>query len=122
MKDFISKTLGGLDRAYFFRHLFFGLCITALMSWGVYSSSNPHNVMNIFCFILMGLLYPYSRFVYESIMNFILGENSFFVNAILLLLTKAITMFICWMFSIFIAPIGMICLYIYHTKNNKLES
>jgi hypothetical protein len=41
------------------------------------------------------LLYPYSRFVYESVMGFIMGQNVFFVNAVLMLAVKVVTMVIC---------------------------
>lgn len=122
MRDFLSKTLGGLERPYFLRHLFFGLCITVLLSWAMYASANPAKWGNIFGFVICGLLYPYSRFVYESIITFILGDNVFFVNSLLMLTIKMITIIICWIFSVFIAPIGLIWLYFYHNKNNRIES
>ncbi len=62
------------------------------------------------------LLYPYSRFVYDSIIGFIMGENVFFVNAIKLLIIKFTTMTLCWVFSIFVAPIGLAYLYFHHSK------
>lgn len=62
------------------------------------------------------LLYPYSRFVYESIVRFIMGENVFFVNAIFMLITKFITMLMCWGVAIFVAPIGLAYLYYHHSK------
>ncbi len=67
--------------------------------------------------VVSTLLYPYSRFVYEEIMNFIFGGNIFFVNAIFSLTVKFITMYLCWGFAVFIAPIGLCYLYFYHTKN-----
>lgn len=57
------------------------------------------------------LLYPYSRFVYESIVDFILGRNVFFVNATMMLIVKWMTMTFCWGFAIFVAPIGLAYLY-----------
>ena len=39
-------------------------------------------------FVANALIYPYSRFVYESIVDFIFGNNVFFVNALFLLATK----------------------------------
>jgi hypothetical protein len=62
------------------------------------------------------LLYPYSRFVYESIMNFIMGQNVFFVNALLMLGVKLMTMLLCWAFAIFVAPIGLAYLYYHHSR------
>lgn len=71
--------------------------------------------------IVCALLYPYSRFVYESIVGFVMGENVFFINAIFMLIVKYFTMALCWAFSIFIAPIGLAYLYFYHTKNEKIQ-
>jgi hypothetical protein len=66
--------------------------------------------------VVSAFLYPYSRFIYESIVDFILGSNTFFVNAILVLFFKFLTMALCFSFAIFIAPIGLAYLYFYHSK------
>lgn len=68
--------------------------------------------------IFSTLLYPYSRFVYESIIGFIMGENVFIVNAILMLFAKFFTMAMCWVFAIFVAPVGLAYLYYHHSKEN----
>lgn len=70
--------------------------------------------------ILSQILYPYSRFVYHSITDFIFGNNMFIVNAFLMLILKFLMMMmICWFFAIFIAPIGLLYLYYHHTKEEK---
>jgi hypothetical protein len=43
--------------------------------------------------------------------DFILGRNVFFVNAIMMLIVKWMTMTFCWGFAIFVAPIGLAYLY-----------
>lgn len=45
----------------------------------------------------------------------------FFVNALFLLAIKIITMLICFGFAMFIAPIGLIYLYYYHSKNKTFD-
>lgn len=62
------------------------------------------------------LLYPYSRFVYEGIIGFIMGNNRFFGNALIVLITKFITMALCYSFAIIIAPFGLGYLYYHHGK------
>lgn len=69
--------------------------------------------------ILSQILYPYSRFVYHSITDFIFGNNMFIVNAFLMLILKFLMMMICWFFAIFVAPIGLLYLYYHHTKEEK---
>ena len=97
--NFIQKTFGGLSIAYYTRHFIFGLLICGLLLLPTVSAGQGIPKNTIFLIILCQPLYPYSRFVYESVINYILGENTFFVNAILLLLTKLFTMLLCWFFA-----------------------
>ena len=80
------------------------------------------DVMTAIIGVLNAFIYPYARFVYESIVGFILGDNVFFVNVILLMVVKFATMLLCYAFAIFIASIGLIYLYFYHTKNNTFDN
>ena len=125
--SFLSKTLGGLSKAYYTRQFLFGLIFFILIvaiSYNGYNYTGNTSILvtNIILGLICLLLYPYSRFVYESIIEYILGNNVFFVNAPLMLVTKLITMAICFIFSIFIAPIGLIYLYFYHSKQEKLQN
>ena len=125
--SFLSKTLGGLSKAYYIRQFLFGLIFFAFMVVMGYNSYSRTGNPSIFLTnIILGLvclfLYPYSRFVYESIIEYILGNNAFFVNAVLMLIIKFITMMLCFMFAIFIAPIGLTYLYFYHSKQEKLQN
>ncbi len=122
----ISKTLGGLSKQYYIRQFLFGCIFAAILIFPAissYSSSPDASTLQMLTTILMAvfltLLYPYSRFVYESIVNYIVGENAFFVNAIMMILVKIITMAVCWSLSIFIAPVGMLYLYFYHSKKER---
>jgi hypothetical protein len=40
----------------------------------------------------------------------------FFLNGIIMLFLKLMTMVLCFSFAIFIAPIGLIYLYFYHSR------
>lgn len=116
MHPFIRKTLGGLTPQYYFRQLFFGLAVAAFVLFMLKQGGRPLPLSVIFFNIISTLLYPYSRFVYESIISFIMGNNIFFVNSLLMLISKFFTMVICWAFAVFVAPIGLIYLYFYHSK------
>ncbi|WP_434321569.1 hypothetical protein [Haemophilus influenzae] len=124
--SFLSKTLGGLSKAYYTRQFLFGLIFfifIVAISYNGYNHTGKISILvtNSILGLICLLLYPYSRFVYESIIEYILGDNVFFINAPLMLVTKLITMAICFIFSIFIAPIGLIYLYFYHSKQEKLQ-
>lgn len=117
--DFFRKTLGGLKASYYIRHFIFGALISAFFIYISMQSPNGVKLENIIFFVINALLYPYARFVYEQIIGFIMGENIFFINAIVMLTVKVITMCLCWIFSVFIAPVGLIYLYYYHSKAEK---
>lgn len=112
MKDKIKLAFSGLTKQYYFRQLFFGLAmglIFLLGGWGKQSLSS------IILILVSIPLYPYSRFVYESIVEFIMGQNIIFTNAILFFVLKIMSMFICFFLAVFIAPIGLLYLY-FHMK------
>jgi hypothetical protein len=119
MHPVIKKTLGGLSPQYYFRQFFFGLAITVIYFFlATQDGKSLPGGMLIFT-VINTFLYPYSRFVYESIVDFIMGENVFFVNTLFLLISKYITMAMCYTFAIFIAPIGLAYLYYHHSKAER---
>ena len=116
MQEIIKKTIGGLSAQYYIRQLFFGSLFAALIIYVVINGGKPIQFSMIALLAINTLLYPYSRFVYESVVGFIMGNNVFFVNAILMIIVKIFTMLLCWSFAIFIAPIGLAYLYYRHSK------
>ena len=119
MHPVIEKTFGGLSLPYYLRQFVFGASISALMIF--LSLRNPAGLSFgvLFISIISAGLYPYSRFVYESIVGFVVGENVFFVNVFLMLFTKIMTIILCWGFAIFIAPLGLAYLYFHHSKKSS---
>ena len=77
MSSFLRKTFGGLSLSYYLRQLFFGGLITALFFWVQMQATGHIDVMTAIIVVLNVFIYPYSRFVYESIVGFILGDNVF---------------------------------------------
>lgn len=120
MLHILKKTFGGLSGQYLFRQYFFSLLLFGLCMTCVYLSSQairqPINLNVLPLFIIDLLLYPYSRFVYERIVGFIMGNNVFYGEASRMLFYKFVTMMLCWLLSIFIAPIGLIYLYFHHSR------
>lgn len=116
MHPVIAKTFGGLSPRYYFRQFAFGLAFPMFIYVMTSKGAHPIQISMILFMVVTTLLYPYSRFVYESIMNFIMGENVFLVNAFLMFVVKLMTMLLCWGFAIFIAPIGVAYLYYHHSR------
>ena len=128
----IINLFRGFTPQYYFRQLFFGLIIGSIylyMMWntlnrdGVVSESDIHDFTQMAIFAIVStLLYPYSRFAYEEIVGFLLGKNIFFINSIIYLLAKVMTMITCWAFAIFIFPLGLLFIYYYQKQKAKESS
>jgi hypothetical protein len=117
MHPFIQKTFGGLSGAYYFRQLFFGFLFALALFFFFSRMPTSTSRAPLYLFLLVNvLLYPYSRFVYEGIVGFIMGNNVFFVGAFFMIFVKYITMAMCFVFAIFIAPVGLAYLYWYHSR------
>lgn len=116
MHPVIAKTFGGLSPQYYFRHFIFGLIFPAIFLYASIRGGGGIPIGVAIFFAVNTFLYPYSRFVYESIMGFLLGDNVFFINALVMLFVKLLTMALCWTFAIFVSPIGLLYLYYYHSK------
>lgn len=116
MHPVLAKTFGGLSKPYYFRQFFFGLLFFAVILFPAFRSPQGVPFSLVVLVTINTLLYPYARFVYESIVGFVMGDNVFFVNAFLMLLVKVMTMALCWGFAVFIAPIGLAYLYFHHSK------
>lgn len=118
MNDIFAKTFGGLTKPYLFRQLFFA-AVMAVFFIAILEKGSGGAGVSIWGFLWAAVnvaLYPYSRFVYESIVNFIMGDNIFFLNAIFMLLVKLVTMYFCFMFAPLVAPLGLAWLYFHHSK------
>ncbi|ECY7871619.1 hypothetical protein AVD26_19755 [Salmonella enterica subsp. enterica serovar Wilhelmsburg] len=119
--DFLRKTFGGLSVSYYFRQIVFGGSISALFIWLGMTNNHGVNIPMIMIIALNAFIYPYARFVYESIISFVIGNNVFYINAVLMLCVKLAMMLVCWFFAFCIAPVGLIYLYFYHSRVNPVE-
>lgn len=114
MNSIIQKTFGGVTRAFYWRQFIFGLIFFMAI---VFANKLPFWVI-LFSLVCL-FLYPYSRFVYHSITDFLLGNNTIFVPFIILFPVKLLTMTLCYVWAPFIAPIGLVYLYFHHSRQNK---
>ena len=111
MQDMFRRTFGGLDRAYYLRQLFFG-CLVSVPTFYMASMGQGQKAWAVMAYaIVCTLLYPYSRFVYEGVVHFIIGNNVFWGHAITALMLKGWAMMMCWIFAPITAPIGLFYLY-----------
>ncbi|MGY3902622.1 MULTISPECIES: hypothetical protein [Aeromonas] len=118
MKTILAKTFGGLDKAYYFRQLFFGALLPAFIIFMTIQNptAKPMPVSAMFYLGLNTLLYPYSKFVWDSVTDFLMGNTVITLALPLFLLVKLFTIVICWGLAIFISPIGLAWLWWHHSK------
>jgi len=121
MKSFLSKTFGGLSGPYYLRHFLFGLMFPVLTYFTLRDNLYPLPFRGYVLIVANGFLYPYARFVYEGIIDFVIGDNIFFIGAWPMLLVKFLTMYACWLLAPFIAPVAFIYLYVFHTRSSRLD-
>ncbi|WP_343675915.1 hypothetical protein [Paraburkholderia heleia] len=114
MHPVLAKSFGGLPPGYYVRQFLFGLCFPVILfitsTHGKALLSLPVHLQVILT--INAFLYPYSRFVYESVVGYIVGDNAFAFPVILFGAAKLFTMLLCWAFAIFTAPVGLIWLYV----------
>lgn len=127
VQNVLRKTFGGLKREYLIRQYFFAImfavAITMFLTWAEQEATkDPDAGMTwtfYFFLVVDTILYPYSRWVYETVLGFILGRNLFIAPLDTFFLVKLFTMAICFGLAIWIAPIGLMVIYIYHTVQEK---
>lgn len=121
MASIFRATFGGLAPAYYFRHLAFGLVFPGFLYLSIGEQDNlPWWQVHLFS-IISTLLYPYARFLYERVVGFILGDNVYYVNGWVMLSWKLVTMTVCWGLAVAIAPVGLVYLFLHHSRASKGE-
>ena len=111
---------GGLQPAYYLRHFVLISPLPLIMLTHIpLTDLETHTVINwnqvlvLALVAISWLIYPFSRFVYESVFNWIMGDNVLIVNALICLIMKLITMVLCFSFAIYLAPIAWIYIFWY---------
>jgi hypothetical protein len=113
----LRKTFFGLTFSYYFRNLIFAGIVAALQYNYQKTGTNVSTVLPMALLAANTILYPYSRFAYESVMEFFMGTNIFILPLIIMLPYKLFTIMLCWFLAPFIAPIGLIFIWFHHSKD-----
>jgi len=120
MRSLFAKTFGGLSGPAYLRHFLFGAVLGVLLIALALSGNHKPNYGFIVFALINTVLYPYSRFVYESVVGYIVGNNQFYWEAKAFLWAKCCTILLCFMFAIFVAPIGLIYLFFRNSKRSAM--
>lgn len=115
MNKMIAMAFGGLNKPYYMRQLVFGIILGLVYAAGKWRTDSL-DLVELLVAIISTLLYPYSRFVYESVVGFFLGRNVLVTSGLIMMLLKVWIMIACWFLAIFIAPVGLAYLYWHHSR------
>jgi len=109
MRKFITTIYGTLSLSYLIKQYVFGGIMYALMLYA--NGASPIHKTGVFIFLTLSLvLYPFAMFVYDSVVNTLLGNWIVSVPAFLPLIWLLIKIVLIFMFAILIAPIGILYL------------
>jgi hypothetical protein len=108
MKQAILNAFGGLDKPYLFKQYIIGVvvCIT----FGVIASKYGQGLglYTLLTFAVNTVLYPYSRYLFESLIEMVFGNTRFDKSSGVLIAIKLLSIVFCWSAALFIAPLGLL--------------
>jgi len=117
MLPIIRKSIAGMAPNLYLRHFLFA-CLFLFLFVMVSVSSGKTPVGIWLLMIVNTVLYPYSRFTYEGVVGYIVGDNHFLVDGVLFIAMKIASMLMCWFLAVFIAPIGLLYLYLSYSRRD----
>jgi hypothetical protein len=119
MSSIFARTFGALNRKYYLSQFMIGGTLAAIFIIKMNSGTHSLPIFAIILIAINALLYPYARYVYESTINYLMGDTLFVFNIFFLMIAKLMTIAFCFGAAILIAPIGLIYLYF---KTGKLQN
>lgn len=122
-KSFLDVIFGSVKTSYLLKHYAFAFVLVVAILYSTFSQGF-NNVINNFGLLIIVIisfvLYPFAMYVYNSLVQTILGDKTYFKEGALHFLLRILWIIVrgCIIFAltIFIAPLGMLYLWI---KNRK---
>ena len=87
----LRKTFFGLTFSYYLRNLIFAAVVAGFQYNYQNTNIKAINVLPMALLIANTVLYPYSRFAYESLIGFFMGNNVFILPLIIMLPYKLLS-------------------------------
>lgn len=113
--DKVKNIFKSMDNSWLIRHYLFSFAFLIVLTINGKDSQSFFPIGFLF-FLLSSLLYPFAMFVYESLINLIVGDNLFILPLIPMLIWKFVRFVFIFILAIPIGVIGFIYLYL---KLNK---
>ncbi|MBV6375471.1 hypothetical protein HIU97_12130 [Enterococcus casseliflavus] len=118
MFQLIRRTIHYTEPFYFMRHYFFSGLVTLTLF--LINPSTPSLSFYFFLGINF-LLYPFAMVTYDSLIDLVFGNTLWFTEGVLTIIWVIIRTLLIYSFSLIIAPIGFILLFLIDRLNRKIE-
>lgn len=115
--NLIKKIFSGVDRQYLVKSYIISFLFTAFLV--NLSSEGAGYPMPPVLLIISMVLFPFAAIVWDDLMNTLMGGHVIVLPLIFLVMWKMMKILFLFMFSILIAPIGILYIYFangYHKK------
>ncbi|MGU3575655.1 hypothetical protein ACLBWZ_08980 [Brucellaceae bacterium C25G] len=103
----LGRIINGVERRYLIRAWLIGACFFALMAVVAFQGKNGVQIVPLLYFAVCTLLFPFSKLVWDELKNLIMGQNIFFMNALILMVLKLFINALLWSFAPFVAVVGI---------------
>lgn len=111
----VKNIFRALDTGWLIRHYIFAIAFITYFLYSNGQNGDNSAFLTIFM-IISALLYPFAMFIYESIVDLILGDNVWILPGLLLLVWKIVR----FLFILFLSlPIGIIGFIVLYFKVNR---
>lgn len=126
MKDILRKSFGGIDRSYYIRNVFRAYFFMSLiMGLSVAMAPALARPTTLVMVLVFPLLYPYGRFVVDSVLETLFGTSSSTIVVlhpiwmVIMFGLKAMWFNMVLFLTPLIAPVGLTWLYFHHTAAER---
>jgi hypothetical protein len=106
----IFRALAHIGMPAYIRHFFFGLLFTAFPAHYVATYQGPVPFPVYLLIAANTFLYPVARYGYLSVVEYVVGGNVLIWETWVFLFLKLVTMFVCWLFALPLAPLVIVWL------------
>jgi hypothetical protein len=116
MKQTIINAFGGLSKSYLMKQYIISILVCSVYGLIVQKYGQGLGLYTTLTFTVNTLLYPYSRFLFESLVKFIFGNTRFDNGSGALIALKLLSIVFCWSTALFIAPFGLLYIHFRGTR------
>ncbi len=113
MKQAILSAFRGLDKSYLVKQYTTGILVCVIYALIVRKYGQGLGLYTLLAFSINTLLYPYSRYLFESLVRFVFGHTRFDTGSGILIALKLLSIVFCWSSALFIAPFGLCLVFVW---------